>query len=392
MPSFKDKLKNMAAEKQIAVHPRVEKLNANLNTRSSYWLAFALYAKVEEKELDNQLIDLGKSLKLDDDEIKDELAAVKACESDEDFESLVRECAGGLADRDSKILLFAELNRFGKKNKMSLDFLPDMMAVLEVPDPAKDFIGEFNEIVNSSEPDLLSFFNLTNKFQDIPVFIYETFAPELWAKLNQDRTPEASQLLQAVSEKSFDEEDWRTFFLWLDKLEPALSPMYKKCKSFSELQALLSKWVGNFPQVIFFADQSEMQKTYISIETAFTESHSSVPLPLVKKYAFLQYKGKLQALFSTLKENISVAEPGYAGPSRLAAAEIGEVLFLRWYMRFSAGIKEQAFDESYQFWKIDRCTRDEDKLEENRRLATKELESIIAVYEEENRTFAEVFC
>jgi|GEM_PF-6225998 len=101
MPSFKDKLKNMAAEKQIAVHPLVEKLNANQSTRSSYWLAFALYAKVEEQDLDAPLIELGKSLKLDESEIKDELAAVKACTTDEDFESLIRECAGGLADRDS---------------------------------------------------------------------------------------------------------------------------------------------------------------------------------------------------------------------------------------------------------------------------------------------------
>lgn len=219
MPSFKDKLKNMAAEKQIALHPLVTKLNANQSTRSSYWLVFALYAKVEEKELDARLTELGKSLKLDDDEIKDELAAVKGCESDEDFESLVRECAGGLADQDSKILLFAELTQFVKKNKMSLDFLPDMMAVLEVPDHAKDFIGEFSKIVNSSKPSLLSFFNLTKKFKDIPDYIYETFAPELWAEVNQDRTPEASKLLQAVSKKSFDEEDWRGFFFVLDKLD-----------------------------------------------------------------------------------------------------------------------------------------------------------------------------
>lgn len=149
----------------------------------------------------------------------------------------------------------------------------------------------------------------------------------------------------------------------------------------------------NVPQVIFFADQSEMQKTYNSIETAFTESHSSVPLPLVKKYAFLQYKGKLQALFSTLKRSISVAEPGDDGPSMLALAEIGEILFLRWYMRFSAGIKEQAFDEGHKFWKIDRCIEStEDDLEKIRLLAMKELDSIIAVYEEENRKFAEFCC
>jgi len=283
------------------------------------------------------------------------------------------------------------LTQFVKKNKMSLDFLPDMMAVLEVPDHAKDFIGEFNEIVNSSEPDLLSFFNLTNKFQDIPVFIYETFAPELWAKLNQDLTPEASQLLQAVSENFFSKDDWQDFFFYLkfrEQDEGGKIPI----ESFSELQEIFAKRGFIFPPVDFLADLSEMQKTYDSIETSFKKSHNNVPLPLVKKYAFLQYQEKLEALFSALKKNISVAEPGNDPPTCLAEDEIGEILFLRWYMRFSAGIKEQAFDESYQFWKIDRCTRDEDKLEENRRLATKELESIIAVYEEENRKFAEFFC
>ena len=131
MPSFKDKLKKMASDKQIAAHPLVEKLNANQSTRSSYWLAFALYAKVEEQDLDAPLIELGKSLKLDETEIKDELTAVKGCSSDEDFESLVRECAASLADAAVKILLFAELNQFGRKHKMSLDFLTDMMNILE---------------------------------------------------------------------------------------------------------------------------------------------------------------------------------------------------------------------------------------------------------------------
>ena len=220
----------------------------------------------------------------------------------------------------------------------------------------------------------------------------------MWAEVNQDRTPEASKLLQTVLKNSFDEDRWQYLFFVLDDLEQGQYPTpegkYKKCKSFSGLHELLVLTkidIRNFPQVIFFADQSEMQKTYNSIETAFTKSHSSVPLPLVKKYAFLQYKGKL--LFSALKKNISIAEPGFDGPSMLALAEIGEILFLRWYMRFSAGIKEQTFDEGHKFWKIDRCIEStEDDLEKIRLLAMKELDSIIAVYEEENRKFAEFFC
>lgn len=44
MMTFKDILKKMALDKRIATHPLVEKLNASRSTRSSYRLAFVLYA------------------------------------------------------------------------------------------------------------------------------------------------------------------------------------------------------------------------------------------------------------------------------------------------------------------------------------------------------------
>ena len=166
MPSFKNKLKNMAAEKQIAVHPLVTKLNANHSTRSSYWLAFVLYAIVEEKELDARLTELGKSLKLDDAEIKDELASIKECESDEDFESLVRECANGLVDQAVKILLLVELDHFSKENSLDPDFISTLSDIIELSAEEKTFLRELKETLKAKAPDIEKISSFLKKNSD----------------------------------------------------------------------------------------------------------------------------------------------------------------------------------------------------------------------------------
>jgi len=396
MPSFKDKLKKMASDKQIAAHPLVEKLNANQSTRSSYWLAFALYAKVEEQDLDALLIELGKSLKLDESEIKDELSAVKECSSDEDFESLVQECAGGLTDAAVKILLFAELNQFGRKHKMSLDFLTDMMNILEAAEPEKDFIGKFMKIVNSTKPNLMDFYDLTRKFPEVPSFIYETFVPELWAQCNKDFTKEASELLKKVSAKpSFDPSgvNW-----WLEEYDRdvAKNRAGKESISFLEIvKCMRGRGCGD-PLLIFLADQSAMEKQYKAVEDAFVKKHSDVPLPLVKKQAFRQYREKLQTLFAKLKQNyIPGAEPGYGGILEFDD-KLFDIVVLRCYMRFSAGLKEQFLDDGWRFWKIDQSIEsagnwEEASLNKARQAAMKELTAINAVYEKENEELSAFF-
>ena len=239
MPSFKDKLKKIASDKQIILHPLVTKLNANQSTRSSYWLAFALYVKVEEKELDARLTELGKSLKLDDDEIKDELAAVKECESDEDFESLVQECAAGLVDKTVKFLLMMELDHFSKENSLDPDFISTLSDIIEISAEEKTFLTELKKILKSKTQDLEKFSAFLKKNSDQPTAVFELYFPELYQAATTIPDGAAEFLIQEIEKKTGPSINWVTMNLEILQVQKMVNDVEKKFKK-QYPQAVLS--------------------------------------------------------------------------------------------------------------------------------------------------------
>ena len=369
MPSFKDKLKKMASDKQIAVHPLVEKLNANQSTRSSYWLAFALYAKVEEQDLDAPLIELGKSLKLDETEIRDELSAVKGCSSDEDFESLVQECAGGLTDAAVKILLAMELDQFSNKNSLDPDFVSTFSDIIELSAEDRSFVAELQKILNAKTPDVVKLYLFLNKNTDKPPVLFDLYCPEL-----HKIAPTVPEFLKEISkEPSFRPAE----YAMLDRVA-ASERVHKESIPFLEIKQYFKARGEDCPATAFFADQDTMEKHYKAVEDAFVKKHSDIPLPLVRHLAFQLYREKLQ----TLKMG-HLCTPEFP-------ENVIEIFVLRCYMRFSAGMKEQFLDDGWRFGRIiDNMY--EAPLEEKLQIERKELDAIIAVYEKENEKLTVFF-
>lgn len=314
MSSFKDKLKNLAAEKKIAAHPLVEKLNANLNTRSSYWLAFALYAKVEEKELDNQLIDLGKSLRLDDAEIKEELAAVKACESDEDFESLVRECAGGLLDQTVKFLLMMELDHFSKENSLDPDFVSTLSDIIELSAEEKTFLLELKETLKAKAPDIEKFSVFLKKNSDKPTVIFELYCPELYQTANTIPDGAAEFLIKEIEKKKVSSKNAGDTLVHMMKPETLQVP--------EKMNDVDKKFKKQYPQTV---------------------------LSLTRNAAFQIYKTRIGEMFSQFEEWVNGLNSENESTGWPFDEVISRNLTLRWYFQYHMGVRSFELADSLFF-------------------------------------------
>lgn len=312
MPSFKDKLKKMASDKQIAVHPLVEKLNANQSTRSSYWLAFALYAKVEEQDLDASLIELGKSLKLDESEIRDELTAVNGCSSNEDFESLVRECAAGLADAAVKILLAMELDQFSSQNSLDPDFISTISDIIELSAEDRSFVDELKKYLKAKNPDMEKFYVFLNENADKPSVIFDLYCPELYKTATTIPEGAAEFLIREIMKNAISR-------------EIVLRMMPRELKVQEKMESSDQKFKEKFPQTV---------------------------LPLVRKSAFQIYKNRLNNMFSDFEKWIDSLNSDNEGDIWPFDPVVNQNLTLRWYFQYHMGIREFQLDDGL-FWGIE---------------------------------------
>jgi len=304
MPSFKDKLKKMASDKQIAAHPLVEKLNANQSTRSSYWLAFALYAKVEEQDLDAPLIELGKSLKLDESEIRDELSAVKECSSDEDFESLVQECASGLADAAAKILLAMELDQFSNKNSLDPDFISTLSDIIELSAEDRSFVDELKKYLKAKSPDMEKFYVFLNENADKPPVIFDLYCPELYKTATTIPEGAAEFLIKEIEKKRVSSNNAGDTLVHMMKPETLQVP--------EKMNDVDKKFKKQYPQTI---------------------------LSLTRNAAFQIYKTKIGEMFSQFEEWVNSLNSENESKGWSFDAVISRNLTLRWYFQYHMGVR-----------------------------------------------------
>ena len=314
MPSFKDKLKKMASDKQIAAHPLVEKLNANQSTRSSYWLAFALYAKVEEQDLDAPLIELGKSLKLDESEIRDELSAVKECSSDEDFESLVQECASGLADAAAKILLAMELDQFSNKNSLDPDFISTLSDIIELSAEDRSFVDELKKYLKAKSPDMEKFYVFLNENADKPPVIFDLYCPELYKTATTIPEGAAEFLIKEIEKKRVSSNNAGDTLVHMMKPETLQVP--------EKMNDVDKKFKKQYPQTI---------------------------LSLTRNAAFQIYKTKIGEMFSQFEEWVNSLNSENESKGWPFDAVISRNLTLRWYFQYHMGVRSFELADSLFF-------------------------------------------
>jgi hypothetical protein len=183
---LKDRIKQKAQESKIIPHPLIQK-DIDISTKNAYLGGVVFAALLDDAEITEpehkRIRELGISLQLGDDDIKEVISTVENLKSEDEQEAYLEEIIPALKDRDVALFFICDFSKTvgadGKYTQDDLDYCDAIAEWLDLNENDMAFYKEYrNYLLPGKEMECAVFITRHSNVSKLPNSFYEFTCPD----------------------------------------------------------------------------------------------------------------------------------------------------------------------------------------------------------------------